>query len=234
MESLVPIAVTVLLNVVILLVKGGGVSTRGDCKVNHWGAYMIQFAVNAVIYGYVSRGRYPPMKLVQLWLLSIMGGFLLGLIGMGMALVVLIGLFKLKISTNQSITATLPLLLGVVTATGTIISLITGGIDVIMIYIYIYVDLIHCSLLYLRICGLAVGFTSNRRVAQVEEHDCAAHSLRPCLPEALARALHGHEGAEDRDDSVHVADNPTPLLQLKIQLKIHTYIDEIKIESNDH
>jgi hypothetical protein len=68
----------------------------------------------------------------KLWVLSFVGGFLLGLVGMGVALFLVLGLVKLNISKGgmPSIGATLPLIFSVVTTTGSFIQLITGSTDV--------------------------------------------------------------------------------------------------------
>lgn len=89
--------------------------------------------MNFVIYVAISlNSKISFSKKIKLLILSFVGGFLLGLIGMGVALFLVLFLVKLNVSPGgmPSVGATLPIIFAVVTSTGSLIQLITGNLDV--------------------------------------------------------------------------------------------------------
>ena len=70
--------------------------------------------------------------MLKVLIAAFFGGFLLGFIGMGASILLVLTLVKMNLSPGgmQSVGATLPLILSVVTSTGSMIQLITGALDV--------------------------------------------------------------------------------------------------------
>lgn len=70
--------------------------------------------------------------IIVLYTVAFMGGFCLGFIGVGTALFLVLALNKMNIAEGgiRSISATLPLILSIVTGTGALIQILMGSIDV--------------------------------------------------------------------------------------------------------
>lgn len=90
--------------------------------------------INSIFFGvaivFYKPGKVHLYKIIRATILALIGGFLLGLIGMGVSLFLILAIVKLNLSRGgmQSVGASLPVLLFSVNLAGTIISIITCAI----------------------------------------------------------------------------------------------------------
>lgn len=113
----------IFLNVFILIVKGYFFSNSQDhCHDNYWGSFGLQLFINSTTYSFFV--EHQKIKdIIVLYVVAFLGGFCLGFIGVGTALFLVLALNKMNISEGgiRSISATLPLILSIVTGTGALI-----------------------------------------------------------------------------------------------------------------